>query len=435
MNSTPNLELAARIAEFGLTEVEIADLLNDAIEDKTGKRRKVSDRYVRLLLSGQIRWPWPDTRTAIEDVFQMSVLDLGFAPPGRSSSRGRRPARTLGSVTEGGPVDRREVLGIAGGVVITVVIPALPSRGRLGMSDVDRLRTPLGELIKTDNRIGGVTLAAVASQQAKRILGAVEHYELSTRVERSLYALAGEYLAVAGWFSTDADELDVAGEFLNQALRTASIARDPLLQAQIWNYMAMRARQARAYTEAHAVAKAGLDSTAARRNPKVAALFHARVAHGHAFRGEYGSADRSLGRARAALGRVKDDTPTPQWVEFFDEAELDGLAAIAFNALGRYDRAEDLAQRDLNTLSGTYVRNRAHVVLHLAEARLGYREAEQAAHDATAALHLADQITGGVRTGRVASRLASLRRRFDQWSQVPAARDWIEAYDTALAAS
>jgi len=324
---------------------------------------------------------------------------------------------------------------MAGGVVISIAIPALPSRGRLGMSDVDRLREPLAELVAIDSRLGGVALARVASEQARRILGTVEHYELSTRVEKALYALAGEYLAVAGWFSVDADELDAAGDFLDQALRTASIARDPLLQAQIWNYMAMRARQAGAYTEAHAVAKAGLDSTAARRNPKVAALFHARVAHGHAFRGEYGLADRSLGRARAALSRVRDDTPTPPWLLFVDEAQMNALSAIAYNALGRYDKAEDFAKRDMDLIPPTGVRSRAHGVLHLAEARLGRHQVEQAAHDATAALDLAGQMRGELRQGRVAGRLRTVRRRFSHWSQVPAARDWIDAYDSALARS
>ena len=297
MNSFGNLELAARFAELGMTELELADALNGAIEDSTGHRGSISDRYVRHLLSGRVQWPWQSTRDALESVCEMSVLQLGFAPRQSSSSRGGQPARTLSTAREGAAMDRREVLGIVGGVVITIAVPSLPARGRLGMTDVARLRTPLAELIAVDDRLGGVALASVASDQAQRILAALERCDMSSRVQTAMYALAGEYLATAGWFSIDADDLAAAGDFLDQALRAASIARDPLLQAQIWNSMAMRARQTRAYTEAHAVARAGLESSAARRNPKVAALFHARVAHGHAFRGEYGLATRSLGNA------------------------------------------------------------------------------------------------------------------------------------------
>jgi tetratricopeptide (TPR) repeat protein len=331
-------------------------------------------------------------------------------------------------------VERREVLGIAGGVVINIVVPPLPQRGRLGLSDVNRLRQPLAQLIAIDDQVGGVALAAVASRQARRVLDAVERYELSTRVETAMYALAGEYLAAAGWFSVDAEEFDMASELLDQALRAASIARDPLVQAQIWNYMAMCAREARAYTEAHAVAKAGLHSTAARQNPKISALFHARVAHGHAFRGEYGLADRSLSRAHRALERANDTTVTPPWLTFVNEAQLNALSAIAYNALGRHDRAEKFAEQDLDLLPETYVRNRTHGTLHLAEARLGRRQIEHAAHDAFTALDLASELRGGLQTGRVATRLRTVRRRFERWSSVPAARDWIGAYDAAAVA-
>jgi tetratricopeptide (TPR) repeat protein len=435
VNSFGNLELADRIAELGMTELEMADALNTAIEDATGCRGRISDRYIRHLLSGRVQWPWQVTRDALEAVCDMSVLDLGFVPRERSSSRPAHPARTLSALREGDAVERREVLGVVGGVVMIVMVPSLPVRGRLGMTDVARLRAPLTQLIEIDTRLGGVDLATVASDQAQRILGALERCDMASRVQTAMYALAGEYLATAGWFSIDADNLTAAGDYLDQALRAASIARDPFLQAQIWNYMAMRARQARAFTEAHAVARAGLGSSAARRNPKVAALFHARVAHGHAFRGEYGLATRSLGRAQAALSRVKDDIPTPSWLAFVNEAELDGLAAIAFNALGKYEKAEEIAQRDLGVMPSTFARNRVHVVLHLAEARLGRREIEHAADDAYTALALAGHMRAGLQTGRVASRLRGLRRQFDRWSTVPAAHEWVSAYDAMTAAA
>ncbi len=144
---------------------------------------------------------------------------------------------------------------------------------------------------------------------------------------------------------------------------------------------------------------------------------------------------RSLGRAQAALDRAQDDTPTPPWLLFVNDAELDGLAAIAFNALGRYDKAEDIAVRDLQVMPATFARNRVHVVLHLAEARLGCREIEQGARDAGTALDLARQMRAGLQTGRVASRLRGVRRQLDRWSQVPVARDWVDAYDRATTAA
>lgn len=433
MGHTRNAPLAARIAELGLTERELSVLINDAVEVATGKRGRSTDRYVRLLLAGSIRWPWPATRTALEQVLDRSILDLGFVPRGRRCPPPPRlltlqPAQHVQEDT----MDRREMLGIAAGTTISITVPGLPTRGRLGMSDVERLARPLGELIAIDQRVGGVALTPAAASQAERVLGAVARYEVSDRVERALYTLAGGYLASAAWFAVDADELEVASGYLDQARRAANTATDPMLYAQVTNITFMRARQAGDYLFAHTVAKAGLHSTAARLNPRVAALFHSRVGNGHAWRGELGQAQRSLGRAEECLDRVTESTPNPVWLRFFNRSELAGLTAMAYQSLGRYQLAAQNAQLSTDLAAENYLRNRTHTVLHLAEAYLGEREVEHAAKQAATAMAMAGQLRDGLRTGRVARRLRQLRLRFGQWPEVAEARHWIEAYDSAV---
>jgi tetratricopeptide (TPR) repeat protein len=415
-----------------MTEQELAEALNHAVEQATGRQRKITDRYIRYLLSGDISWPWGDTRRALEDVLERPVTDLGFVPRGNSPSPTTDRARRLEAPGKGAPpVQRRRLFGIAGGLAAGVTIPTLPNHGRLGMSDVERLRQPLVSLVATDGRQGGVALPDIAAAQARDIFDAVEQLEVSTRVEMAAYTLAGEYLALAGWFAIDADDLLAASDYLNQALRAASIAGDPMLQAQIWNYMAMRARQAGAYTEAHAAARAGLHSNASRRNPKVAALFHSRVAHGHAFRSERGLAERSLGRARDAFARTDAATDTPPWLLFVTEAEIHGLSAMAYNKLGRHEQAEVSARQALRLVPQEQLRNRVHEILEVADARLGLTDAGQAAAEASTALTLATQIRSGVTSGRIASRLRRVRAELSRYPQ-QAAREWIESYDQAL---
>ncbi|MBN1172310.1 MAG: hypothetical protein JXA67_09050 [Micromonosporaceae bacterium] len=431
-----NAPLAERIDELGMTEQELADALNHSIEQNTGRQRSITDRYIRYLLAGQITWPWPDTRCALEDVLQRPVSELGFRPRGNSSSPIDDRTRRLEVPMKGPcPVERRRLIGITGGLAAGVAlpaVPALPERGRLGMSDIDRLRQPLARLVTIDGQQGGVDLHAVAARYARSMLDAMEQLEVSTRVEAAAYTLAGEYLALAGWFAVDADDLPVAADYLNQALRAASIAGDPMLQAQIWNYMVMRARQAGASTEAHAVARAGLHSGAARRNPRVAALFHARVAHSHAVRGERGLAERSLARASDALLRVDESAPTPPWLAFVNESELAGLSAMAYNALGRHQQAESAARQALHLAPQTGTRNQIHDILHIVDARLGLTDTTLATTEAGNALALASQLRDGVRRGRIAGRLRSVRERLTHCPQ-QAAHAWIETYDETLA--
>jgi tetratricopeptide (TPR) repeat protein len=426
--------LENRMREYGLTASGLAEAVNDHVAAATGEPGRYTDRDVRRLLAGATRWPHKATRNALEEILKASALELGFVPRAGSTLR-PTPGVPCGQdhLPKDDRMKRRNVLlGIIGGVVISIQVPALPKRGRLGMSDVERLRGPLGELFSYDDRVGGVALADAAVHQADLVLAATEKYETSVLVGDAMYGLAGEYLAAAGWFAVDAGELTTANSYLDRALRLATLAGDHSLQAQVWNYLAMRARQARAYHEARHIARAGLASPAARNNPRVAALFHARVAHSHAWAGDKRLADRAMGRAWEALGRVTADTPTPVWSAFVDEAQLWALHAIGANAVGDYTAAAKAATEDLRLLPSAYVRNRVHGRLHLVDALLGAREPEQAAREATTALEHASALNGALHTGRVAARLRHTRRRLAAWPEV--ASGWVHRYDAAIAA-
>lgn len=445
MRRVRNVALEARMRDYGFTAAALAAAVNDHIAAATGEPGRYTDRDVRRLLCGTTRWPHRATRNALEVVLGVSALELGFVPrarsalpptPGQPSQVGGaavRPARP--GHPKGNTMKRRDVLRIVGGIssmVITIDLPDLPTRGRLGMSDVERLRGPVTELFRIDDQLGGVALADAALRLANRVLAAVNDYETSPQVAAAMYGLAGEYLATAGWFCVDAGVLSAAGNHLDQALRLATLSGDPDLHAQIWNYQAMRARQARAYGEAQHIACAGLATTAARRNPKIAALFHARLSHGHAWAGNTALAIRSIGRAWDCFGKATSNTPTPAWLAFVDQAQLYALTAITHNAVGQYAAAATAATKGLQLLPDTYVRNRVHGHLHLTDSLLGAREPE-AAHAATAALNAASQLNGALHTGRVAARLRHIRQRLAAWHGIPEAREWVDRYAAATA--
>jgi tetratricopeptide (TPR) repeat protein len=421
--------------ELGFTARELAEAVNDLIDTETGQRGKCTDRDIRRLVSGQTQWPHLKTRRCLEQILTASALDLGFIPRAGSMLRAESGAAFESQIplSKEDQMNRRDVLGIVGGVVISIPLPGLPSRGRLGMSDVARLGTPLGELFSIDDRLGGVALASAAVRQGNRVLAAVEKFEASLRVGDAMYALAGKYLAAAGWFAVDAGAIAAAGGYLDHALRLATLAGDHDLQAQVWNYQAMRTRHERNYRETDQITRAGLASPAAR-NPKIAALFHARKAHSHAYQGDRVLAERSLGRAHDAYDRADLDTPTPAWLAFVDRAQLYALTAITGNTLGQYATAARAAVEDLRLLPNSYVRNRVHGRLHLVDALLGAREPQQAAVEATSALTDAAGLNAALRTGRVAARLQQVRRRLALWPDIPEAQQWISRYDAAIAA-
>jgi hypothetical protein len=280
--------LAARLAELGLTERELAAQLNDAVRDATGVPGRATDRYVRLLVDGTVRWPWPSRRQALEQTLGLPILQLGFIPrPGRGhstpDSRPPRPAPPAAAQPAEPPVV--DLVGVADGRPLTIDVPPLPA-GQVGFTDLDRLAGPLAQLYDLHGRRGPAGLAPAAARQATR-LTAVHGGDMSGRVRCGLYALTGEWWAAAASAAVDAGDETVAGRYLRHALWQAAVARDPLLDAYVWHVMATRAVQVGQHGEASAVA-----STMLRRAPTtaasrwVAAAGHLHAAAAHAARGD-----------------------------------------------------------------------------------------------------------------------------------------------------
>ncbi|WP_247201131.1 helix-turn-helix domain-containing protein [Streptomyces scabiei] len=75
--------------ELGLKQEELADQLNDALREITGRQGDISDRTVRNWLAGTHRRPIGRTCAALERVFGCPVGELGFSAP-RSMQTPRR---------------------------------------------------------------------------------------------------------------------------------------------------------------------------------------------------------------------------------------------------------------------------------------------------------------------------------------------------------
>ncbi|GLH99896.1 hypothetical protein Pa4123_51720 [Phytohabitans aurantiacus] len=433
-----NQELAAQITDAGMTIPEVADAISERVQDLTGKEFDYTERSVRRLLCGATSWPHAPVRLALESLFETSAVDLGFTPRSGSS---RTPSGGVTSAfdrpflhEQEGSVRRRDLFDIAGGALFSIIVPSLPRRGRIGQSDLVRLRDPLTQLFTADDAAGGVALAQEAVWHADRLLEARKRYEMSVAVSDALHGLAGQYKAAAGWFAIDADDLTLAGQVLPEALKLAALAGDNLLTVQVWNYMAMRARQAGEGGEIHQISRTALRSTAARQHPRAAALFHCRAAYGRAWRGERRQALRSLQRAHDVLGNACDED-VPTWLGFVNRAQLFAQETLVHSLLGQWNEAVESAQSDLRLIPGAYHRNRVHGLIHLAKANLGARSPEIAADAATSAVHEISSLSGSLRAGRAAARLRKLRGRMETWRPVPEVARWLDFYDTSLSAA
>ncbi|MEU8989959.1 hypothetical protein AB0C98_26610 [Streptomyces sp. NPDC048558] len=359
-----NFRLQAHMEEHGLRQGVLADKVNDELRS-AGHKGTVGDRTVRNWRTGKTRWPHERQRDALRAVFGCTPECLGFYPPDTPAPPPEDP-----------DVIRRRFCTATVGTAAAAV-PLIAARSGVGTSDVIRLRSGMDALTALDQSKGGH-----AALEKLALAGAAEAVDLqgkaaSQTIRQRLFSIAAGYTATAAWSCIDARQLDRAGTHLNEALRLAGMAQDPMAQMRVWNSTAILAHQRGDLGEGLAAAQAAQATVVTRRDPLFGSLAHARTAIGHAQRGDRQAAIRSLGYAEETLGKAEPQ-PRPGWVAFYGSAELHALAAIVREQLGEPAEAEAASHRALAALPGEYRRNRAMATVHLALAQLQQGDAEQA---------------------------------------------------------
>ncbi len=313
---------------------------------------------------------------------------------------------------------RREFIAI--GVVATLGLDRIPSVGRLGTSDVERIKAIVPTLYKYDHALGGGALHDAATEALRRVQSALNHCTYGDRVERLLYSAMGDLAASAGWFAYDAGRQRDATELYSEALQAGMLSRDGMLQARVWSNLAMQARLLNRDREALRIGRAAVETRQAKTDPWLMALLHCRQAVGHARTGDRTRAQRSLARAETAYERTQGHPVA--WLSFLTPAELTGLAGAAHLALGQHRRAEQLTTTALQMLEPRFERNRVYYTAQHAQALLGDGDVEHAAAQARKAVTMA----GRVQSERIRDKLGDLRQHLQRYAHVPAAADFLE---------
>ncbi|MER5210333.1 helix-turn-helix transcriptional regulator [Streptomyces sp. NPDC002838] len=195
-----NEQLKAQMRELGLTQEALAETMNTAIEQFTGKRGTVSARTVHNLTAGKSRWPQAKQRLALEAVFGCTAIELGFIPHARSVVS--RPTPTTKQHHEEEPVLRRTFLTTASAAALTPFspppVPDVDLSGRVGQSDVNRLAAQFALIIANDNTTGGThQVEQAALGWSQRALHLQETRPASQRVRSQLYGLAAAFTGSA----------------------------------------------------------------------------------------------------------------------------------------------------------------------------------------------------------------------------------------------
>jgi hypothetical protein len=292
----------------------------------------------------------------------------------------------------------------------------------IGRSDVERFRTTVDLFVQLDNRFGGgharQSLIQYLASDGERMLRG-RH---SDSVGRSLYSTVAEATLLAAWMSYDSGLHSLAQRYFVQALSLAQAGDDRLLAASVLDAMSHQATFVGRFREAANLARAARTGTHGVATPTLSAHFYAMEARALARLGDARACDLALSEAVSAFER-RNPEDDPEWIQYFDDAELSAEFGHCFRDLGRPVDASRYADQCLGTIDdGIYLRSDFFATLVLADSHLNAGEPERACMVALEALKMGEQL----RSARCVSYLREFRGRLTSIGKTPTVADFNE---------
>jgi hypothetical protein len=304
-------------------------------------------------------------------------------------------------------------------------IARIAAGGRVGISDISMVQTTASLFSELDNRFGGGhgrrALIQNLNSDAKRMLSG----SYSDETARRLYAAVSEATLLAAWMSYDAGMHGIAQRYFIQALRLAQAAQDELLAGSILDAMSHQATFLGRHREAANLARAAQTGTRGKATATLTAHFYAMEARALAIGGDASGAEKALGAAVRVFERRKPGHD-PEWISYFDDAELSAEFSHCFRDLGRGKDTVTYAERALAGAANVSARSDFFVMMVKAAGQLKGRtgtprhaEVDEACATVTHALEVGAQ----VKSARCVQYLREVRAALDPFAHLAAVRE------------
>jgi hypothetical protein len=297
----------------------------------------------------------------------------------------------------------------------------LPERGqerKVGKAELAAVHATVDAFARLDNQFGGSHARRALVQYLRSDAADLLNGTYNEQTGRDLFAAIAEATLLAAWMTYDsAPGHGLAQRYFIQALRLAQAADDPLLGGSILDAMSHQATFLGRHHEAANLARAARTGTKGRATATLTAHFHAMEARALAAGADAAGAERALSEAVRVFER-RQPGDDPDWITYFDDAELSAEFSHCFRDLDRPTDAVTYAQRSLDG-GGASVRSDFFVTMVLADGYLGASEVEQACAVTRHALDLGEQL----KSGRSVEYLRRFRHRLTPLAETTAVRE------------
>ncbi|MBN9102328.1 MAG: XRE family transcriptional regulator [Pseudonocardia sp.] len=292
--------------------------------------------------------------------------------------------------------------------------------GRVGPADVERLRTMRGTFDRLDSMFGGGHARNALVQYLRTSLPPLLRAGGRTDIRQALFSAAGEATQLAAWMSYDAGLHGLAQRYFIQALGLADAGNDRLLGASILDAMSHQAAYLGSFRKAANLARAAGLGTASAGVPTLTSHFYAMEARALARLRDKSGCDRAMSAAVREYER-RGESEAPEWISYFDDAELSAELGHCHRDLGRSATAIILAEQALDKASGDYVRSDFFVAMVLADAHLDAGDVEQGCQVAADAFRAGE----GLESARCHGYVDEFKQRLILHKKNRAVRDFV----------
>jgi hypothetical protein len=293
----------------------------------------------------------------------------------------------------------------------------------IGTSDVARFRATLEMFQRLDDQFGGGHARQALIQYLRIDAERLLHGRYTGAVGKELFSSVAEATLLAAWMSYDAAPASrLAQKYFVQALGLAQAGNDRLLGASILDAMSHQATYTGRFREAANLARAARTGTTGVATATLASHFHTMEARALARLGDARACDRALADAVREFEQRRPDAD-PQWIRYFNQAELAAEFGHCLRDLGRASDAAHYASTSIEAINDeTFMRSDFFAALVLADSYLAAGELEQACRTTLKALTAGEQI----RSARCVKYLREFRQHLEHIGSTTAVTDFHE---------
>lgn len=413
-------EARARGEEARCTHVDVARWLDGT------KPRGKKPAYIAAALSRRLGRLVSPADVGMATVGESSGLDLTFADTRTDVLRRVRVLASL-DLSGNGQVQRSVVptAALVAPMASWLVAPpaelaaSVTASPRVGQCDVEAVYTTLRMFELLDHEYGGGHARLAAVQYLRTTIGPLLAATYSAGIGQSLFAVAAQFTYKTGAMAYDIGMHGLARRYFVQALNLAHLSGDRALGGKVLALMGHQANFLGDYRQAVDLARAAKVGAKGHATPTVHAMYCAMEGRALASLGDERACARALSEAEHAFEH-SGTAVEPDWIAYFDQAELYDEFAHCFAALRRTEDATKYANMALTyARDNNYRRSRTFCQLTLAQAQIlavdsRRRDVDKACHIAADSLPELEQL----KSSRVRAYIGTLDRLLEPYAQV-----------------